>query len=104
MGVVEIEGYLNNLGGEKISDACNALMDEGMHRFVFGMERCSMINSVGISFLIEVLEKVQGLGGGLAFCGVSPTVSKTLQIMGLLQTATLHDTEEEALQALIESR
>jgi len=104
MGVLEIEGYLNNLSGEKISDACNALMEEGVHHFVFGMEPCRMINSVGISFLIEVLEKVQALGGGMAFCGVSPTVSKTLQIMGLLQTATLHDTEEEALQALIESR
>jgi len=63
-----------------------------------------MINSVGAAFLSEVPEKVQGWDGGLAFGGVSPTVFSRFHSMGLLQTATLHDTEEEALQALAASR
>lgn len=60
---------------------------------------CALANSVGISFLIEVLEANKEAGGHLAFCCVSRTIAKTLQIMGLLQTATLHDTEEAALAA-----
>lgn len=35
-----------------------------------------------------------------AWCPVSLTIAKTLQIIGLLQTATLHETEEEAVNTV----
>ncbi|MBT4096552.1 MAG: hypothetical protein HOM68_20885 [Gemmatimonadetes bacterium] len=35
-----------------------------------------------------------------AWCSVSLTIAKTLQIIGLLQTATLHETEEEAVNTV----
>ncbi len=35
--------------------------------------------------------------GRLAFCCGTRTIAKTLQIRGLLQSATMHDTEEEAV-------
>jgi len=31
---------------------------------------------------------------------VTPTIAKTFQIMGLLQTATVHESEQDALQAV----
>ena len=55
---------------------------------------------MGISYLIEVLEKVVELGGKMAFNNAAPTVGKTLQIMGLLQKASLHDTETVAVAAM----
>jgi anti-anti-sigma regulatory factor len=50
--------------------------------------------------LIEILEKIRELNGQVAFCCVRPTIGKTFRIMGLLQTATLFDTEAKAIQAL----
>ena len=76
-----------------------ALKEEGCNRLVLDLTDCALANSVGISFLIEVLEANKEVGGHLAFCRVSRTIAKTLQIMGLLQTATLHDTVDQAVTA-----
>ena len=98
--VVETPEYINNTGGEGIAEACSGLIADGVSGIVLNLQRCNIANSVGISFLIEVLENLRAGKGRLAFCCVTPTIAKTFQIMGLLQTATLHDTEEQALQAV----
>ena len=100
IGVVDVEGYINSDGGEEVAAACNGLLDDGVLRCVLNLEKCTIVNSVGISFLIEVIERVKELQGRIAFCSVTRTIGKTFQIMGLLQTAELHDGEAEALAAL----
>ena len=50
--------------------------------------------------MIEILESLREKGGKLAFCCVTPTIAKTFKIMGLLQTATVHESEQDALQAV----
>ena len=98
--VVETPEYINNVGGESIAQACNSLISEEVSGIVLNLKDCSIANSVGISFLVEVLEYMREKGGKLAFCCMTPTISKTFQIMGLLQTATVHDAEEDALVAV----
>ena len=98
--VVETPAYINNVGGESIATACNNLISDGVTGIVLNLQSCNIANSVGISFLIEILENLRELGGKLAFCCVTPTISKTFQIMGLLQTATVHDSEEDALRTV----
>jgi anti-sigma B factor antagonist len=100
IGIVEVRGYINNTGGEQVANACETLIAEGVRRFALNLGGSSLVNSVGISFLIEIIEKVRELGGRVAFCQVSRTIAKTFQIMGLLQLASLHQTEQEAVQAL----
>ncbi|MFT5086906.1 MAG: hypothetical protein ACI8PG_001263, partial [Planctomycetota bacterium] len=29
VGVLDVSGYINNVGGEHIADACNGIIDEG---------------------------------------------------------------------------
>jgi anti-anti-sigma factor len=64
------------------------------------LERTRIVNSIGISILIEVLEKVMDRNGKLAFCGLTPTIDKTFRIMGLAQYAAIYPTEAEAVRAL----
>ncbi len=98
--VVEAPEYINNIGGESLAEACKGLMDGNVLGIVLNLESCNIANSVGISFLIEILESLREKDGKLAFCCVTPTIAKTFQIMGLLQTATVHESEQEALQAV----
>lgn len=100
VGVVATRGYINNTGGEQVASACEALMGQGVFRLVLNLEKSNLVNSVGVSFLIETIEKANGHQGQVAFCGLSPTIAKTFQIMGLLQLASLHQTEQEAVAAL----
>jgi anti-anti-sigma factor len=100
VGIVETAGYINNIGGEKVAEACNDLIEEGVHHFVLNLAKSHIINSVGISILIEVIEKVKALKGKVAFCCLTPTIAKTFRIMGLLEASSIYDTEQEAVQAL----
>lgn len=99
VAVINAPNYINQDGGEQTSQAAETLKADGCSRLVVNLEDCSLANSVGISFLIEVLEATNDAGGHLSFCNGSRTIAKTLQIMGLLQTATIHDAEAEAITA-----
>ncbi|MEW6751014.1 MAG: TonB-dependent receptor [Candidatus Latescibacterota bacterium] len=99
-GILAVAGYINNTGGERIAAGCQRLADAGCRRFVLDLQGCRIVNSVGISILIEMIEKLEKLGGRLAFCGAAPTIAKTLRIMGLLQSCTLHETRAEAVSTV----
>ena len=98
---IHTDGYINNLAGEKIGEAANALLDEGVTKLIINMEKSTVINSIGISILIEVIEKMQEVGGTLAFCCLTKTIAKTFTIMGLAQFAKLLDTESEAIAEVL---
>jgi anti-anti-sigma factor len=99
--VIHTDGYVNNLAGERIGEEANALMDAGVRKLVINMEKSTVINSIGISILIEVLEKMQEVDGVLAFCCLTKTIAKTFTIMGLAQYAELYDTEAEAVAGVL---
>ena len=97
IGIVETDGYINNIGAEKVAEVCQRLIDDGVKHFVMNLAKSRIINSVGVSVMIEIIEKVKALEGGVAFCRLTPTIAKTFRIMGLLKASTAHDTEEEAI-------
>ena len=99
VSVVAMAACLNKNSGEEIADACEALIAEGSRRIVLNLQNCSMANSVGISYLIDVVAKMKELGGQISFCYLTPTLAKTITIVGLLNEAQLYDTEQEAVQA-----
>ena len=95
--VITTEGYLNNVGGEKIAEACYEKIDGGKNKFLLNLERSSVVNSIGVSILIEIIEKLQDSDGKLAYYNLAPIVEKTFKIMGLTKYSTVDSSEEEAL-------
>jgi len=59
-----------------------------------------VVNSIGISFLIEVIEKLDEHNGKLIFTNLEPSIEKTLSIMGLFNYADKADTVDSALNTL----
>jgi anti-anti-sigma factor len=96
--VLATEGYINNIGAEKIANTCYQLMSEGYKKFILNFEKSRVINSIGISILIEIIEKIIEIKGFLIFCCLTPTIAKTFKIMGLAQYADIKPTEEEAIE------
>lgn len=94
------DGYINNQGGEEIARQAYAQLDAGARALVLNLEKTRIVNSIGISILIEVLEKVMDRKGVLAFCNLTPTIDKTFRIMGLAQYASIYPSLDEALQAV----
>ena len=94
------EGYINNQGGEEIAREAYSELDRGARALIMNLEKTRIVNSIGISILIEVLEKVMERKAVLAFCGLTPTIDKTFRIMGLAQYASIYPTEGDALRAV----
>ncbi len=93
------DGYINNQGGEEIARQAYTQLEAGARALILNLEKTRIVNSIGISILIEVLEKVMDRKGTLAFCSLTPTIDKTFRIMGLAQYAAIYPTLEEALKA-----
>ncbi len=100
VGIVETDGYINDTEAERVAKAGHALIDGGLKQLVINIERSRIINSIGISVLIELIERLREMDGKVAFCCASRTTAKTFKIMGLLKVAEIHDTEVQAVQAL----
>jgi len=98
--VVRTDGYINNPGGEKIARECYKLMEEGFKHFVLDFAKSKVINSIGISILIEIIEKVLEIDGTLGFIGLTSTIAKTFKIMGLTQYAGVYGSLSEAAAAI----
>ena len=94
------DGYINNQGGEEIARQAYAQLETGARALVLNLEKTRIVNSIGISILIEVLEKVMDRKGVLAFCALTPTIDKTFRIMGLAPYPAIYPTQEEALRAV----
>ncbi|MFN5023390.1 MAG: STAS domain-containing protein [Chitinophagaceae bacterium] len=98
--IIETDGYLNNEGGEAISTICYEKMSEGKNKFLINMAGTKVVNSIGVSILIEIIEKLQEVDGKIGYYNLAPIVSKTFNIMGLTKYSTVFATEEEAVSGL----
>ncbi len=100
LAIIYTEGYINNQGGEQIASAAYELIEDGYKRILLNLVGTKIVNSIGISILIEIIEKMIEIDGRLAFCCLTPTIHKTFHIMGLAQYAGIYDDEETAAEAL----
>jgi anti-anti-sigma factor len=100
LAVIYTEGYINNQGGEEIARAAYALLEEGYRALLLNLTGTKIINSIGISILIEIIEKMLEVEGRLAFCALTPTIEKTFHIMGLAQYASIFSDESTALAGI----
>lgn len=93
--VIKTEGYINSSGGERIVKEFEKHTD--VNKLILNLENSKVVNSIGISHLIEVIEKLNQTDGKLVFTNLDPTIEKTFSIMGLFQFAEKADTVESAL-------
>ena len=65
--IIKTSGYLNNVGGEKISEVCNTEINNGCKKFLLDLEDSKVVNSIGVSILIEIIERLQDIDGKLGY-------------------------------------
>jgi anti-anti-sigma factor len=100
LAVIYTEGYINNQGGEEIARVAYKLIDEGFKVLLLNLGGTKIVNSIGISILIEIIEKMIEISGRLGFCSLTPTIEKTFHIMGLAQYAPIFSDEGTAVAQL----
>lgn len=95
--VVYIDGYLNSLMGEEVERVVQEALDAGSKKILLNFEGTRLINSIGISIIIDIVEKIMERNGMLAFCALSRINRELFQMTGVARYVQAFDLEEEAL-------
>ena len=95
--VIATSGYVNNVGGEAIAKEFTRHFEQGIKHVVINLAQSKVVNSIGMSFLLEIIEKLQDVDGKLIFTNLDAAVDKMLTIMGLFAFAGKARDVEEAL-------
>ena len=98
--VVSTEGYFNKDLGEALKEITDQEIKEGHKSFLINLDQSKIVNSIGASILIEIIEELQTVDGSLNFCNLAPIIEKTFKIMGLTKYCETFDDEDAALQKL----
>ncbi len=96
--VLITEGYINSSAGEQIVDEFSKHLSGGINKLIMDLEKSNVVNSIGISCLIEIVEKLIQVDGKLIFTNLDPSIEKTFTLMGLFQFAEIADTIDSALK------
>lgn len=97
--IMTTSGYINNKGGEAIAQEFGKHFENGTKRVVINLAQSKVVNSIGMSFLIEIIERLEESGGRLVFTNLDSGVEKMLSIMGLFNFAGKEKTVEDALNS-----
>lgn len=92
--------YLNQLRGESIESQCQELLNGGVRRIVVNFEETELINSIGISILLGVIESVNQSQGSLMLSNLNSSNRELFEMLGLMSHVEIVDTEEIALLKL----
>ena len=95
--VIVTSGYVNNVGGEAIAKEFDRHFEQGIKQIVINLGGSKVVNSIGMSFLLEIIEKLQDVGGKVIFTDMDPAVEKMLTIMGVFEFAGKSPNMEAAL-------
>jgi anti-anti-sigma factor len=89
--------YLNQLRGEGIESRCQELIEQGVRRIVINFEETELINSIGISILLGVIEAVNDADGVLVLSNLNTSNRELFEMLGLMSHVRVAETEERAL-------
>ena len=101
--VFRTNGYINNLGAERIEQEYDVLVADGCRHFVINFADSPIINSMGLAILLGIIEKNLSTQGIIVFCNLTEVNAETMEIMDITQYVSLARTEEEA-RAFIEQQ
>ncbi len=99
--VIATAGYINNVGGQSIAEEFQKHFADGVKHVILNLAQSRVVNSVGMSFLIEIIETLNDAGGRLVFTNLDPAVEKMLAIMGLFNFAGKEESVDVALRSIL---
>ncbi len=94
------QGYLNNLAGESLVRECNRFVENGIRKVVLNFGKTDFVNSIGVSLLLGIIERLRECGGTLCFSDLSGSHKDTFEMLGITKYILVFDREEVALKHL----
>ncbi len=87
--VVFAGDYLNKLSGEQIERECRRRLDEGCTELIVNFSRTEIVNSIGVSILLGVIDSARGTGAKIVFSDVKQETAELFDMLGLTRHVTV---------------
>ena len=98
--VIYAGDYLNKLSGERVERECKRQLESGCRALVINFRDTELVNSIGVSILMGVIDAGEQAGARLIFCDVDSHTANLFEMLGLTRHVTIVKDEEEALASL----
>jgi anti-anti-sigma factor len=97
-------GYLNALTGDRIDKVCEELLGRGLHYIIINFSRVELINTIGISILVGIIDKVLGRQGLIYFTELGGTNREIFEVLNLTAVALIFPTDQDAREHMYRDR
>jgi anti-anti-sigma factor len=98
--VVYASDYLNKLTGERIERECRRQLDSGCRALVIDFSDTELVNSIGVSILLGIIDIAEKNGARVVFSDVNSHTIELFEMLGLTRHVALVRDEQEALLSL----
>src|SRR5438309_11278481 len=95
--VIYAGDYLNKLSGERVERECKRQLESGCRALVINFRDTELVNSIGVSILMGVIEAAEQAGARLIFSDVDDHMANLFEMLGLTRHVTVVKDETEAL-------
>jgi anti-anti-sigma factor len=102
LAIIYAGDYLNKLSGERIERECRLQLERGCRALVINFRETELVNSIGISILLGVIDAAESTGAQLIFSDVNQQTVQLFEMLGLTRHVALVKDEQEALAILSE--
>ena len=83
LAVVYAGDYLNKLSGESVERECRQRIAEGATELIVDFSRTEIVNSIGVSILLGVIDVAKSNGASVAFKEVNESTAELFEMLGV---------------------
>lgn len=87
--VVYAGDYLNKLAGEQVESECRRRLAAGCTELIVNFSRTEIVNSIGVSILLGVIDSARGTGAKVVFSDVKQETAELFDMLGLTRHVTI---------------
>jgi anti-anti-sigma factor len=95
--IIYASDYLNKLSGERIERECKRQLESGCRALVINFRDTELVNSIGVSILMGVIDASEKSAARLIFSDVNNHTAQLFDMLGLTRHVSLVKDESEAL-------
>ena len=97
VAVVYAGDYVNKMSGQRLERECRLRLEEGARAVVINFRDTELVNSIGVSILLGIVDIAEARGAQLVFTNLNRHNQKLFELLGLTRCVSLADSEEAAL-------
>src|SRR5882672_1977839 len=100
--IIYASDYLNKPSGERIERECKRQLESGRRALVINFRDTELVNSIGVSILVGVIDAAEQSTARLIFSDVNNHTAELFRMLGLTRHVRLASSEDEALSLVSE--